>query len=135
MSGSAPPIYEILVNTSFIKEPYVVKFQEDYPGSMGECFVTDCANGMDAIAGPVVPFGVGLGMEAIVLFHAWASTTEAVATNGTRPVFGDSLHFMKTYKQLKRSVSDFPVAFSPNDSISLTSDVSEAERRANQKNL
>lgn len=76
-------------DSAFIKSPSVTVFEEEFGSYLGAEHVIACGNGTDAIEILLNAMGVGEGDEVLVPAVSWISTSEAVATNGAKPVFVD----------------------------------------------
>ena len=76
-------------DSAFIKSPSVTRFEEEFGDYLGAQHVIACGNGTDAIEILLNAMGIGEGDEVLVPAVSWISTSEAVATNGAKPVFVD----------------------------------------------
>ena len=76
-------------DSAFIKSPSVTKFETQFGSYLGAGHVVACGNGTDAIEILLNAMGVGEGDEVLVPAVSWISTSEAVATNGAKPIFVD----------------------------------------------
>lgn len=83
-------IANVIKDSSYIKGPYVQKFEEQFAEYLGVKECVGCANGTDALEIALKALNVGPGDEVIVPANTWISTAEAVTTAGASVVFVDS---------------------------------------------
>ncbi|MCH7536187.1 MAG: DegT/DnrJ/EryC1/StrS family aminotransferase, partial [Bacteroidetes bacterium] len=84
-------IKDCMDNTTFIGGDYINTFENDFAAYIGADHCVTCANGTDAIEILLKSYGIKTEHEVIVPAHSWISTSEAVSTNGAKPVFVDTL--------------------------------------------
>ncbi|NQY11957.1 MAG: DegT/DnrJ/EryC1/StrS family aminotransferase [Flavobacteriales bacterium] len=84
-------VKDCIDNTSFIGGAYVKNFEKDFASFLDLSNCVACANGTDSIEILLKSFNIGPNDEVIVPAHSWISTSEAVSSNGAKPVFVDTL--------------------------------------------
>lgn len=83
-------ISDVIQNSSFVRGPYVEKFEQMF-AEMMECkYCVSCANGTDSLYIAMKALGVGPSDEVIVPAHSWISTSETVTQAGAKVVFCDT---------------------------------------------
>ncbi len=82
-------IQQVLDSSSFIRGPFVGKFECDLAGYLKGRFALGVANGTDALQIAMMALGVGPGDEVITSAFTFIATAEAAALLGATPVFAD----------------------------------------------
>jgi len=83
-------ISDVIQKSSFVRGPYVEKFEQDFAEMMDRKYCVSCANGTDSLYIAMKAFGVGPADEVIVPAHSWISTSETVTQAGAKVVFCDT---------------------------------------------
>jgi len=82
-------IKEVLNNTSFIKGPQVMKFEEKFADYCSAKYCIGVGNGTDAIYLALKALGIGQGDEVITVPNTFIATTEAISMAGAKIVWCD----------------------------------------------
>lgn len=83
-------IDDVIQKSSFVRGPYVEKFEQDFANMMERKYCVSCANGTDSLYIAMVALGVKPGDEVIAPAHSWISTTETITQAGGKVVFCDT---------------------------------------------
>lgn len=83
-------IHDVIKNSSFVRGPYVDKFEQMFAEMMERKYCVSCANGTDSLYIAMVALGVKPGDEVIAPAHSWISTTETITQAGGKVVFCDT---------------------------------------------
>ncbi len=83
-------IADVIKNSSFVRGPYVDKFEQLFADMMERRHCVSCANGTDSLYIAMVALGVKPGDEVIAPAHSWISTTETITQAGAKVVFCDT---------------------------------------------
>jgi dTDP-4-amino-4,6-dideoxygalactose transaminase len=83
-------ISEVIKQSTFIRGPYVEKFESDFAGLLGIKNCISTANGTDSLYIAMKCLGLSSGEEVIVPAHSWISTSETVTQSGGKTVFCDT---------------------------------------------
>jgi dTDP-4-amino-4,6-dideoxygalactose transaminase len=83
-------IADVIKSSSFVRGPYVDKFEQLFADMMERKHCVSCANGTDALYIAMVALGVKSGDEVIAPAHSWISTTETITQAGAKVVFCDT---------------------------------------------
>ena len=83
-------ISDVIKNSSFVRGPYVSKFEEDFSKIIGSKYCVSCANGTDALYIAMKALGIESGDEVIAPAHSWISTTSTITQAGGEVVFCDT---------------------------------------------
>lgn len=83
-------IADVIKNSSFVRGPYVDKFEQLFADMMERKHCVSCANGTDSLYIAMVALGVKPGDEVIAPAHSWISTTETITQAGAKVVFCDT---------------------------------------------
>ena len=83
-------IADVIKNSSFVRGPYVDKFEQLFADMMERKHCISCANGTDSLYIAMVALGVKPGDEVIAPAHSWISTTETITQAGAKVVFCDT---------------------------------------------
>jgi dTDP-4-amino-4,6-dideoxygalactose transaminase len=83
-------INDVIQKSSFVRGPYVDKFEQMFAEMMGHKHCISCANGTDSLYIAMVALGVQPGDEVIAPAHSWISTTETITQAGAKVVFCDT---------------------------------------------
>lgn len=83
-------IADVIKNSSFVRGPYVDKFEQLFSHMMERQYCVSCANGTDSLYIAMVSLGVKPGDEVIAPAHSWISTTETISQAGGKVVFCDT---------------------------------------------
>tara|TARA_B110000003_G_C16654248_1_gene535677 strand:- start:9027 stop:10154 length:1128 start_codon:yes stop_codon:yes gene_type:complete len=83
-------IFNVINSSSFIRGPFVDKFEEEFAEKIGVDNCISCANGTDAIYIGLKALDIKPGDEVIVPAHSWISTSETVTQAGAKVVFCDT---------------------------------------------
>lgn len=83
-------ISDVIQNSSFIRGPYVDKFEGLFSQAMHRKHCISCANGTDALYIAMMGLGLQTGDEVIAPAHSWISTTETITQAGGKVVFCDT---------------------------------------------
>lgn len=82
-------IADVISSSSFIRGPYVDRFEASFADAIGAAHCISCANGTDALYIAMSALGLSHGDEVIVPAMSWISTSETVTQAGGRVVFCD----------------------------------------------
>jgi len=82
-------IAEVISTSSYIRGPYVERFESEFAVATERSHCVSCANGTDALYIAMVALGVRPGDEVIVPAMSWISTSETVTQAGANVVFCD----------------------------------------------
>lgn len=83
-------IADVIQKSSFVRGPYVEKFEHMFAEMMESRYCISCANGTDSLYIAMVALGVKSGDEVIAPAHSWISTTETITQAGAKVVFCDT---------------------------------------------
>jgi dTDP-4-amino-4,6-dideoxygalactose transaminase len=83
-------IADVIQQSSYIRGPYVEKFETAFAAAMGVRNCISCANGTDALYIAMKALGLRPGDEVITTAHSWISTSETITQAGGRVVFCDT---------------------------------------------
>ncbi len=83
-------IADVIKNSSFVRGPYVDKFEQMFADMMERKHCVSCANGTDSLYIAMVALGVKPGDEVLAPAHSWISTTETITQAGGKVVFCDT---------------------------------------------
>jgi dTDP-4-amino-4,6-dideoxygalactose transaminase len=83
-------IAQVIRDSSYVRGPFVEKFEKDYAALFGVPHCISCANGTDALYIAMKMMGVGPGDEVITTAHSWIATSETITQTGARVVFVDT---------------------------------------------
>lgn len=84
-------VIEKVINTStFIRGPFVDKFEQDFAEIHNVKHCISCANGTDSLYIAMRSLGIKAGDEVIAPAHSWISTTETITQAGGKVVFCDT---------------------------------------------
>ena len=83
-------INDVIQNSSFVRGPYVEKFEHMFAEVMDRKYCVSCANGTDSLYIAMVALGVRPGDEVLAPAHSWISTTETITQAGGTVVFCDT---------------------------------------------
>lgn len=83
-------IADVIKNSSFIRGPYVDKFEQMFAETMERKYCISCANGTDSLYIAMVALGVKPGDEVLAPAHSWVSTSETITQVGGKVVFCDT---------------------------------------------
>lgn len=83
-------IEDVIRRSSFVRGPYVEKFEADFAKMMERKYCVSCANGTDSLYIAMTALGVQPGDEVIAPAHSWISTTETITQAGGKVVFCDT---------------------------------------------
>lgn len=83
-------IADVIRTSSFIRGPYVERFEQDFADAIGVKRCVSCANGTDSLYIALHALGVKQGDEVIAPAHSWISTTETITQAGGKVVFCDT---------------------------------------------
>jgi dTDP-4-amino-4,6-dideoxygalactose transaminase len=82
---------KVLAHGAYVMGPEVGEFECQLAGFSGSKYAVSCANGTDAIALPLMAWGVGAGDAVFCPSFTFAATAEVVPWTGAEPVFVDIL--------------------------------------------
>lgn len=82
-------IASVIVDSAFIRGPYVERFEQEYAELMQAAHCVSCADGTAALYIAMHALGIKRGDEVITTAHSWISTSETVGQHGATPVFVD----------------------------------------------
>ncbi len=83
-------IKDVIQQSSFVRGPYVEKFESMFASMMERRYCVSCANGTDSLYIAMKCLGVKPGDEIIAPAHTWISTTETITQAGGKVVFCDT---------------------------------------------
>jgi dTDP-4-amino-4,6-dideoxygalactose transaminase len=83
-------INDVIQKSSYVRGPYVEKFEQMFAEVMERKHCVSCANGTDSLYIAMVALGVRNGDEVIAPAHSWISTTETITQAGGKVVFCDT---------------------------------------------
>ncbi len=83
-------IARVILDSAYIRGPFVEKFEKDYAAMFGVAHCISCANGTDSLYIAMKSMGIGPGDEVITTAHSWISTSETITQAGARVVFVDT---------------------------------------------
>jgi dTDP-4-amino-4,6-dideoxygalactose transaminase len=83
-------INDVIQKSSFVRGPYVEKFEQMFADMMQREYCVSCANGTDSLYIAMVALGVKPGDEVIAPAHSWISTSETITQAGGSVVFSDT---------------------------------------------
>ena len=82
---------KVLAHGAYVMGPEVGEFECQLAEFSGSKYAVSCANGTDAIALPMMAWGVGAGDAVFCPSFTFAATAEVVPWTGAEPVFVDIL--------------------------------------------
>lgn len=80
----------VIRGSSFVRGPYVERFESEFARLIGLRHCVSCANGTDALYLAFRALGVAPGAEVIAPAHSWISTTATITQAGGSVVFCDT---------------------------------------------
>jgi len=83
-------IAQVIADSSFIRGPFVERFEREFAEFLGVRHCISCGNGTDAIYIALRALGLEPGDEVITTAHSWISTSETITQAGGRVVFVDT---------------------------------------------
>jgi dTDP-4-amino-4,6-dideoxygalactose transaminase len=83
-------IAHVIADSSFIRGPFVERFEQEFARFLGIRHCLSCGNGTDAIYIALRALGLEPGDEVITTAHSWISTSETITQAGGRVVFVDT---------------------------------------------
>ncbi|QKK32075.1 DegT/DnrJ/EryC1/StrS family aminotransferase [Rhizobium indicum] len=83
-------IASVIRSSSFIRGPFVQRFEDEFAAAVGAPYCISCANGTDSLFIAMRALGVRPGDEVITTAHSWISTTETISQAGGNVVFCDT---------------------------------------------
>lgn len=83
-------IADVIERSSFVRGPYVLKFEEEFSKIIGSKHCVSCANGTDALFIAMKALGLKNGDEVIAPAHSWISTSSTITQAGGEVVFCDT---------------------------------------------
>lgn len=83
-------IAEVIQGSSFIRGPFVERFERSFAEAIGTSHCVSCANGTDSLYIAMHALGVRPGDEVIAPAHSWISTSETITQAGATVVFCDT---------------------------------------------
>ena len=83
-------IADVIAASSFIRGPWVDRFEREFAALTGTEHCVSCGNGTDALFIALRALGVGPGDEVITTAHSWIATSETITLAGGRVVFCDT---------------------------------------------
>lgn len=83
-------IAQVIAQSTFLRGPQVMEFEENFSRQLGVKHTVSCANGTDALYIALKALGTGTGDEVITTAHSWISTSETITQAGARVVFCDT---------------------------------------------
>ncbi len=83
-------IAEVIKQSSFIRGPFVEKFEREFAALIGSPHCISCANGTDGLYISMHALGVKPGDEVITTAHSWIATSETITQAGAEVVFCDT---------------------------------------------
>jgi dTDP-4-amino-4,6-dideoxygalactose transaminase len=81
---------DVIRSSSFIRGPFVDRFEAEFARAVGVPYCVSCANGTDSLYVAMHALGVKPGDEIIAPAHSWISTTETITQAGGTVVFCDT---------------------------------------------
>ena len=83
-------INDVIQKSSFVRGPYVEKFEQMFADMMDRKYCVSCANGTDSLYIAMTSLGIKPGDEVIAPAHSWISTSETISQAGAKVVFCDT---------------------------------------------
>jgi dTDP-4-amino-4,6-dideoxygalactose transaminase len=83
-------ISDVIERSSFVRGPYVSRFEDEFSKTIGSKYCVSCANGTDALYIAMKALGLESGDEVIAPAHSWISTTSTITQAGGEVVFCDT---------------------------------------------
>jgi dTDP-4-amino-4,6-dideoxygalactose transaminase len=83
-------IAEVIAGSSFIRGPFVDRFERAFAEFLGVGHCVSCGNGTDALYIAIRGLGLEPGDEVITTAHSWISTSETITQAGGQVVFIDT---------------------------------------------
>lgn len=83
-------IESVIKDSSFIRGPFVDRFEDEFARAIGVPHCVSCANGTDALYIAMHALGVRAGDEVITSAHSWIATSETITQAGGTVVFCDT---------------------------------------------
>ena len=130
-------IQHVIDNTSFINGPIVKEFAQHLSHYMGNCHVTTCANGTDALQIALMALELKPGDEVIVPAFTYVASAEVIGLLGLTPVMVDVDFdtFNVTVENIKRALSPKTKAIIPVHLFGQSCDMEPILAFAKEKNL
>ena len=82
-------VMRVLDHGAYVMGPEVTEFERQLGAFGGAAHVLSCANGTDALALPLMAWGIGAGDAVFCPSFSFAATAEVVPWFGATPVFVD----------------------------------------------
>jgi len=83
-------IAQVIADSSFIRGPFVERFEREFAQFLGVRHCVSCGNGTDALYIALRALGLEPGDEVLTTAHSWISTSETITQAGGRVVFVDT---------------------------------------------
>ncbi|MDA9022796.1 DegT/DnrJ/EryC1/StrS family aminotransferase [Alphaproteobacteria bacterium] len=83
-------IDDVIQRSSFVRGPYVTKFEQEFAKMLCLKHCVSCGNGTDSLYIAMSALGVKPGDEVLVPAHSWISTSETITQAGGKVVFCDT---------------------------------------------
>ena len=101
-------IAQVIAQSTFLRGPQVMEFEENFSRQLGVKHTVSCANGTDALYIALKALGAGPGDEVITTAHSWISTSEAISQTGAKVVFCDTGEddFLIDVSQVEKLISE-----------------------------
>jgi dTDP-4-amino-4,6-dideoxygalactose transaminase len=80
----------VIAESSFIRGPFVERFEREFAEFLGVRHCVSCGNGTDALYIAMRALGLEPGDEVITTAHSWISTSETITQAGGQVVFVDT---------------------------------------------
>ena len=108
-------IHDVIDSSSFVRGPYVEKFENKFAKKMGLKYCISCANGTDALFISMKSLKVKSGDEVIVPANSWISTAETVTLAGAKVIFCDvnKNDFTIDHNDIKKKINSRTVGIIP----------------------
>lgn len=130
-------IQHVIDTTSFINGPIVKEFAQHLSKYMGNCHVTTCANGTDALQIALMALELKPGDEVIVPAFTYVASAEVIGLLGLTPVMVDVDFdtFNVTVENIERALSPKTKAIIPVHLFGQSCDMEPILAFAKEKNL
>ncbi len=108
-------IANVISNSSFVRGPHVLEFEEKYSALFDSEYCISCGNGTDSLFIAIKSLGAKPGDEILVPAHSWISTSEVVTLAGCQVVFVDTEKdsFNISLDDLKNKITERSVGIIP----------------------
>jgi dTDP-4-amino-4,6-dideoxygalactose transaminase len=130
-------IESVIKLSSFIRGPFVTKFEQEFAKCIGVKHCISCGNGTDSLFIAMKALAIKLGDEVIAPAHSWISTSETISQAGGRVVFCDTGEddFLIDIEKIESNITEKTVGIIPVHLFGQAVNMDKILKIANKYNL